>query len=195
MNKEEAAQIIWEYMLLHHELKRSDALFVLGSRDERVAAYAAKLFLDKYADWLIISGGVAHSDDLLRAPWGDKTEAEHFGDIAIKAGVPKDKIILENKASNTGENIQFTYELLQKRCLSASSFILVQKSYMERRTFATFKKQWPDKATGFTVTSPKFTYDNYFDDQNPKEEIPSGVWKAFEVLVQAGYTGHLIKAH
>lgn len=219
MDIDKAARIIWDYMLLRQPLKKCDAIFVLGSRDERVASYAAKLFLEGYGEWLIISDGVAHSNDLHRVSWGDKSEAEHFSDIAIKAGVPRDKIIVENKAANTGQNIQFTYQLIKERGLGSQSFVLVQKPYMERRTFATFKKQWPDAMTDFVVTSPPILYDEYFDEQNPKEEIlhimvgdfqrikeypklgfqieqeiPDHALKAFETLVAAGYDKHLIAA-
>lgn len=205
-------------MLLNQPLRKSGAIFVLGSRDERVAAYAARLFLEGYADWLIISGGVAHSSDLLRAAWGNKTEAQHFGDIAINLGVPSEKIILEEHATNTGENITLTHALLRERQLSAESFILVQKPYMERRTFATFSKLWPEQNVSFVVTSPPLSYDLYFDEQNPKEDIlnimvgdlqrikeypkrgfqieqdiPENVWRAYEFLVAAGYIKHLIR--
>jgi len=33
MEKQEAIQIIWEYMHLNHKLKRADVIFVLGSRN------------------------------------------------------------------------------------------------------------------------------------------------------------------
>lgn len=217
MNTDDAGQIIWKYMLIGQPLKKVDAIFVLGSRDERVAQYAAQLYLEGYGDWLIISGGVAHANDLLRTSWAGKTEAQHFSDIAIAAGVPREKIILESNATNTGENIKFTYSLLQQHKLHFSSFLLVQKPYMERRTYATFKKQWPDASTDFVVASPPIDYDDYFDKQNPKKEIlhimvgdlqrireypktgfqieqtiPSIVWAAYELLVQAGYDKHLI---
>jgi hypothetical protein len=32
---------------------------------------------------------------------------------------------------------------------------------MERRTFATFSKQWPDNTTQFTVTSPQLSFKDY----------------------------------
>lgn len=38
---------------------------------------------------------------------------------------------------------------------------------MERRTYATFKKQWPDATVEFSVTSPQLSFDEY-----PCEAVP-----------------------
>jgi uncharacterized SAM-binding protein YcdF (DUF218 family) len=213
---DQQAKIIWDYMQLHQPPEKADAVFVLCSIDERVAEYGARLFLDGYGARLIFSGGTAHQDDLLKTSY-DKSEAEHFADIAIARGVQADKIIVENKAQNTGQNIEFTYKLLQARNLRLRSFVLVQKPYMERRTFATFKKRWPGTDTEIFVTSPRIGYSDYFNDANPKEliinimvgdlqrireypklgfqieqKIPAEVWSAYEKLVAAGFARHLI---
>ena len=68
-------------------------------------------------------------------------------------------IIIENKATNTGENIINTKELLKNINLSTSSFIVVDKPYRERRTYATLKKQWPE--LNFIITSPNYSYKEY----------------------------------
>lgn len=49
MNKDNAVQKIWNYMLMHQPLQKSDVIFVLGSRDTRVAEYAAQLYLEEWA--------------------------------------------------------------------------------------------------------------------------------------------------
>jgi len=214
----EAAKKIWDYMLMNHKLKKSDAIFVLGSIDERVPRYAASLFLEGYADLLIISGGSAHGNDLLATNWAEDTEAEHFANIAQDMGVPKERIIIEDKATNTGENIRFTQKLLEEQGIQISSFILVQKPYMGRRTYATFKKQWQGDAE-ITVASPPIRFEDYFDSENPKEmivnimvgdlqrikeypalgyqieqEIPEDVWSAWQNLVDLGFDKHLISS-
>lgn len=212
------AELIWNYMKMNQPLARCDAVLALGSIDERVAEYGASLFLQGKGDWLILSGGVAHSDDLLATSWGETTEAEHFASIAMNMGVPEDKIILENRATNTGENITFVHELLEEKGIKINSILLVQKPYMERRTYATFEKQWPDKDTRFIVSSPQIPYSSYFNELQPKDkiisimvgdlqrikeypklgfqteqEIPDDVWNAYQELVELGYDKHLIK--
>lgn len=207
------AKILWNYLKLNETPVKSDIIFCLCSHDTRVAERAAALMLEGLGDYLVFSGGVGKlTKDLFSKP-----EAEVFADIARQMGVPEEKILVENKSTNTGENVQFTYKLLQEKGISANSMILVQKPYMERRTVATFKKQWPDSATTITVTSPQLSYEAYMaggidkdhiinvmvgDMQRIREypklgfqveqDIPNDVWRAYEQLVELGFDKHLI---
>ena len=140
MDTDTLAKILWGYMHMYHVLEKADAIFVLGSSDERVAEYAAKLYLERWAPLIIFSGGRGETSFDM---WG-MTEAEKFASIAINMGVPETSLLLEKRSTNTGENIRFTKELLEKKNVHCKKFILVQKPYMERRTYATFMKQWPD---------------------------------------------------
>ena len=189
---------------------------VLCSHDTSVAEYAAQLFLDAWAPLLIFSGGAGAITQRLFT----EAEADRFATIAIGRGVPADRIVVENHSTNTGENVQFTRALLATRAIDVRSFILVQKPYMERRTFATFRKVWPEPSV--CVTSPRVSLDQYLtryanealstDDvisimvgdlqrihlypnkgfQIP-QPIPEDVWVAFRELVAAGYDRHLVE--
>src|SRR6185312_1337886 len=130
------AKILWEYHHMHHELEKSDCILALGSHDLRVADRAADLYLQGYAPLLVFSGGLGNlTSDIWTIP-----EADQFAEIAVKKGVPSNAILIENKSTNTEENILFTQKLLQQKGLNPQSFIVVQKPYMERRSYATFKK-------------------------------------------------------
>jgi uncharacterized SAM-binding protein YcdF (DUF218 family) len=206
------AKIIWDYLYLGQKLEKADAIFALGSHDLRVPEYAAKLFLDGWAPLLIFSG----KEGRLTSKLWNKSEAEMFADVAMKAGVPAEKIIIEKEATNTGENILFTKKLLEERGLDIQKFILVQKPFMERRAYATFKKRWPEK--DFIVASPPITFEEAPDEVKPKEvlinilvgdlqrikiypkkgyqipqDIPPEVWDAYEKLIALGYTHHLVE--
>ncbi|KAI2642734.1 DUF218 domain-containing protein [Xylaria nigripes] len=207
------AETLYEYHQLHMKIDRkASAIFCLCSLDTRVANRAAELFLEGLGDYLIFSGG---SGKLTEGRFG-KPEAEVFADIARGMGVPVTKLIIEPRSTNTGENVRFTHALLQEKNLSIGSFILVQKPYMERRTYATFKKQWPDAKTEILVTSPRLPWKDYPNDDNPvdlviniavgdlirireypargfqiPQEIPEEVWAATQRLIQRGYNSHL----
>ena len=217
MDKEKAIRLIWDYLHLNHSLQKVDAIFVLGSYDIRIAEYAAKLWLDGYAPYLVCAGsGTVHKDN---PAWGDllgSTEAEVFADIAQKAGVPGDKILIENRSQNTGQNYEFTSKLLADRGINIKKVIAVQKPFMERRTYATGKVWWPD--VEIIVTSPPLSLEEYPNEvvnrgehwlhcmvgdlqrirEYPKrgfqieQEIPDEVWTAFLYLCEVGYTGRLI---
>src|SRR3954467_5754248 len=130
------AKKLWDYHQMNHELEKSDAILVLGSHDLRVAERGAELWLQGWAPLIIFSGALGN---LTRHVWKE-TEAEKFARIAIERGVPESAILVENQSTNTGENILFTQQLLSERGLNPGSFIVVQKPYMERRSYATFKK-------------------------------------------------------
>ena len=210
------AEKIWNYHHLHHVLEPADAILVLCSHDTAVADRGAQLFLDGWAPLLIFSCGQGANTSRL---WSEP-EADRFARIALERGVPDDRILIENRSTNTGENVEFTRRLLAERELDPASFILVQKPYMERRAYATFMKRWPEKRA--IVTSPPVPFAEYLarysnqtlterdvigimvgDLQRIREypargfqipqEIPGDVWDAFEELVRLGYDTHVAR--
>ncbi len=209
------AQRVWDYHQLHHTLEHADAILVLCSHDTVVAGHAADLFLAGWAPLLIFSGGLGSITSRL---WSEP-EADQFAAIATARGVPPDRILIENRSTNTGENILFTQRLLRDDGIDPASFIVVQKPYMERRAYATFRKLWPDKRV--VVTSPPATLEEYLrlgsheslssDDVinimvgdlqrirlypakgfQIEQHIPEDVWAAFETLVGHGYDKRLV---
>ena len=211
------AETVWNYHQLDHQLSPADAILVLCSHDTAVAERAVELYLEGYAPLVIFSGGLG---GITKQLWIEP-EADQFAAIAAAKGVPADRILIENQSTNTGENIRFTRSLLASRGLDPQQFIVVQKPYMERRSFATFRKLWPEKQV--IVTSPRVSFDEYLtrysnaaltaddvisimvgDLQRVKvypdkgfqiaQEIPTDVWAAFEALVEAGYDRHLIRS-
>src|SRR5688572_13768599 len=164
MITEEALQLagqLWKYHLMNHQPVKADCILALGSHDLRVADRAAELYLEGWAPLVIMSGGLGN---LTKGMWSE-TEADQFATIAVKKGVPARAILIENESTNTGENILFTQRLLKQNGLDPHTFIVVQKPYMERRSYATFKKHWPDKE--LLVTSPQISFENY-----PTSDIP-----------------------
>jgi uncharacterized SAM-binding protein YcdF (DUF218 family) len=206
------AQQLWDYHHMGHEPEKLDSIFVLGSHDLRVANRGAELYLQGWAPLLIFSGGLGN---VTKGVWTEP-EADKFAAIALEMGVPQEAILIENRSTNTGENITFTQALLQERGLDPASFLVVQKPYMERRSYATFKKHWPDKK--LLVTSPQIPFLEYPNDEIPMErvinimvgdlqririypekgfqiyqEIPDTIWSAYERLVALGFDKHLVK--
>src|SRR5258708_3584768 len=157
------AQKLWDYLQLDQQIEKSDAILVLCSHDKRVAERAAQLFLDEWAPLLVFSGGLG---SITRTFW-TQPEADQFAAIAVGMGVPQEKILIENRSTNTGENFRFTRQLLLERGIDPRKFIVVQKPYMERRSFATFRKMWPEKEV--IVTSPQVAFDEYLESYANQE--------------------------
>jgi uncharacterized SAM-binding protein YcdF (DUF218 family) len=208
----ELGRILWDYHHMGHAPATCDAILALGSHDLRVAERAADLWLEGWAPLLLLSGGLGN---LTLGVWSEP-EADRFAAVARAKGVPDNALLIENKSTNTGENIRFTAQLLADKGLDPHSFLVVQKPYMERRSYATFKVHWPDK--DLRVTSPQIAFEDYPNGEIPMarvielmvgdlqrireypakgfqipQEIPERVWAAFERLVALGYTGHLIR--
>lgn len=209
MNRDDLAQIIWDYHHMNHKIVKSDLVVVLGSHDESVAKKGAELIIKGFAPFILFSGGLGK---ITKEIW-NITEAEKFAQIAIDMGISKENIIIEKDSSNTGENVIFTRNLVEKLEIKCHRIIAVHKPYMERRTFATFKNFWPD--VELLVTSPGLSMKEYLDNypiwgiskndilgimlgdlkrimiypqkgfQIP-QEVPHYVMKAYEELVESG---------
>lgn len=216
LSNEREVEILWEYMQMHQQPHDADCLLVLGSRDDRVARYAGELAQKYRYQYVLVSGGAVARNDVSKA-WAEATEAEHFAAVMKQTGYDK-PILIENESQSTGENALKSYKVLQKLLTAKSPLIeLVTKPYMERRALATFEVQWPGKDATFSVTSPNLSFDSYINDVQPwgvvvnimvgdmqrimeyprlgyqsEQPIPNEVKAAFEMLVAAGFTSHLL---
>lgn len=205
------ARVIWDYHHVGHVLARADAIVVLGSHDTRVAERGAELVLAGWAPLVVFSGNLG---SLTSEMWA-RPEAEIFADVAAGMGVPRDRMLVEVRSTNTGENVSFCRDLLAERGIEVRKAIAVQKPYMERRTLATFRTLWPE--LDVIVTSPQVDFDAYPNAQitqddvihimvgdfqrlmlyaekgwSAAQEIPDEVMDAYQDLVAAGYTGRLL---
>jgi uncharacterized SAM-binding protein YcdF (DUF218 family) len=211
----ESAERLWDYHHMNHRLERAEVILVLCSHDTAVAERGAALYLEGWAPLLVFSGGLGV---ITKNLWSEP-EAELFAQVARGMGVPGERILVETRSTNTGENVRFTRELLAGRGPEPQSLVLVQKPYMERRAYATFKRYWPGPRV--FVTSPQVSFAEYLQNYSNSalteddvvgimvgdlqrvrvypekgfqipQEIPADVWAAYEELVRAGYDKYLI---
>ena len=204
-----AALVLWEYHRMNHSVGPAGGILVFGSNDLRVAAHAADLFHTGLAPWLLFSGARGR----MTQDWPE-TEADSMARVARDLGVPAGAILIENRATNTGENIRFSRELLRTSGRILSTAIIVQKPYMERRTIAALDVQWPE--VEFRASSPPLDFHRYCtggltpelvteamtgDFQRildypalgfaSEQAVPPGAMEAYRFLTAAGLTGQL----
>ena len=211
----EHLQIIWDYMCLNQPLEPGDCIIGFGCINDDIALRCAQLYRDGYAPLVVFTGGLGRNT---LGRWS-QTEAERFAAIAAENGVPEERIFLENKSTNSAENILFTRTLLEEHGMAGGRLICVHKPFMERRLYAAMKNYWPEANACFT--SPQLSMEGYIQrtmEQGMSEkavidvivgdfqrmevyakkgyqipqEIPERAWAAFECLVGAGYDGELI---
>ncbi len=211
LSTDQLAEILWDYLCLNQPIKKADCIIGMGSHDVRTAERAAELFLEGYGPVLLFSGGLG---SLTLGRW-KKPEAEVYAEVAIRMGVAKENILIENRSTNTGDNILFSQGVLRKHGLRPKSILAVHNPYMERRVWTTFKKLWPE--VELFVTSPNLSRETFCNENFPKEsilnimvgdlerikkypalgfqieqEIPGKVWAAFKELVRRGFDKRLI---
>ncbi|HBE22835.1 MAG TPA: hypothetical protein DDW21_05230 [Verrucomicrobiales bacterium] len=204
-----AARLLWDFHRLGHCVVPADGILVFGSNDLRVATRAAELFHQGMGKWILFSGARGR----MTQDWPG-TEAETMAQVAIDAGVPKSAILIENRATNTGENIRFSRELLAERGITLHEAMFVQKPYMERRTLAALEVQWSD--ISLQVTSPPLTIEQYVAGHHSWDEViaamvgdlqriidypsrgfasvqdvPASVLAAWNDLISLGYTSQM----
>lgn len=213
MSIDRFARLVWDYHHVQHALAPADCIIVLGSHDTRVAERGAEVFLAGFAPLVVFSGNLGA---LTRGVW-DRPEAEIFADVAAAMGVPRERMLIEARSTNTSENVEFSRRLLAEHGVTPKRAIAVQKPYMERRTLATFRQRWPE--LDVAVTSPQIEFDAYPTGAITREDvihimigdlqrlilyaergwsapqqIPAEVMEAYQRLIEAGYRGRLIEA-
>lgn len=120
--------------------------------------------------------------------------------------------MVEVEAANTGQNIDFSRELLAG---AVESVLLISKPYMERRSYATCRKLWPEvdvvcasKTVELedylqSIGDEKLVVDMLVGDlqrviEYPKlgfaveQDVPGNVYDAYERLLRAGIDSRLI---
>ena len=209
-------EILWNFMHMNQAPETADVIVGFGCYDEDIPRRCAELFHAGFAPFVCFSGGLGRNTDKL---W-TKSEAERFAAIAMAEGVPAERIILENKSTNSAENLLFTPKVLKEAGIKAEKIIAVHKPYMEKRLWAAMQVYWPDVQAVYT--SPRVTVEQHIahaeavgmtakgvietivGDVQRMElyaekgyqapvEIPDEVRAAFDSLVAQGYTGQLAK--
>ncbi|WP_327703431.1 YdcF family protein [Streptomyces decoyicus] len=212
-DQRQQAKLIWDYHRMHHELRPCDAAIGLGSHDLGVPVFCAELYRAGLFPTLVFSGG-PNPTAPERLPRG---EAVHFREHALELGVSDDAILVEPMARNTGQNITFSREVLAAHGIQPSTVLLVSMPYMERRSFATARKMWPEVEV--LCASAPLDFDDYLKSigneklvvdqlvgdlqrviEYPKfgfateQDVPGDVYAAYESLLAAGFDSRLLNS-
>lgn len=160
----EAVEVLWDYHRLDRLPAPGEGILVFGSNDLRVAEHAVSLFQAGLGRWILFSGARGRMTE----HWPE-TEAATMAALARSRGVSDACLFIEDRATNTGENIRFSRELLAAAGLTPERVIVVQKPYMERRTQAALDVQWPGAVC--QVTSPPSDFASYCTDELPPQLV------------------------
>ena len=212
----EPLQIIWDYLGMHQTPTNADCIVGFGNFNTDIARRAAELYHQGYAPKILFTGGLGRNTKSLFP----EPEAVKFARVAMACGVPEADIILEDKSTNTKENIDFMREIFEKQGIPHGHVLGVHQPFMERRICAAMGVYWPE--LNFSVTSPQVTIPEYLRraaEQGMTEnasvsvivgdfqrmdlyarlgyqvpqEIPEEAWEAYHKLVAMGFDKQLAK--
>ena len=209
-------QVIWDYLCLHQPPQKADVIVGFGNFNTDIARRAAELYLQGFAPKVLFTGGLGrNTEGLLPEP-----EALRFARVAMECGVPEEDILLEDKSTNTKENIDFTRLLLEQKGIPHDAILGVHQPFMARRIKAAMGVYWPEHS--FRATSPQVSIPEYLRrarEQGISENasvsvivgdfqrmelyarkgyqlpqyIPEEAWEAFRALVAMGFDKQLAK--
>ncbi|MFD4140252.1 YdcF family protein [Streptomyces sp. NPDC058572] len=207
------ARLLWDYHRMHHDPRPCSVAVGLGSHDLGVADVAAELYHQDVAPVIVFTGSTSPTTRA-RMPRG---EAVHYRERALQLGVPDSAVLLEPRATNTGENIEFAKALLAEAGVKVSSVLLVSKPYEERRSYAMMRKLW-DEVEVVCASTP-MGLEEYADSIGDahmvidmivgalqrvlvfpvkglaiEQDVPDAVAAAYERLCAEGFTSRLLPA-
>jgi len=141
-----------------------------GGAQERLNE-AVSLYRAGYAKYLVLSSGYVYSFN----------EAEQMRDLAVAQGVPAGSIVLEQRSTNTYENVRFVDDILDDH--RWRSILLVSSPYHMRRATMVWHKLAPDVSV--TPTPPARSQFYAHDSRGASLEQVRGI--AYEYLAILGY--------
>lgn len=208
----EDAQILFDFLSDGEETPgQADIVLAMGSQDLNVPDTAVRAFWERRAQWLVCSGGFGKDTAALFL----EPEAVLFARRCAELGVPGERILVEDRSTNSGENFRFSRALLERRGIMPRTGVIAAKPYMAKRARATALMQWPEVCWSVARTGTDLRA--YLGQGNDPETVlnlmvgdlqrlrayagrfqapvavPEPVWMAYERLAKAGYDKYVIR--
>ena len=212
----EPLKILWDYLGMHQTPEKADCIVGFGNFNTDIARRAAELYHQGYASKILFTGGLGRNTTRLFT----EPEAVRFARVAMECGVPEEDILLEDRSTNTKENIDFMRAIFEGQGIPHNHVLGVHQPFMERRIVAALGVYWPE--LNFTVTSPQVTIAEYLERAKAQgmtenaaisvivgdfqrmdlyarlgyqipQQIPEEAWKAYHTLVAMGFDKQLAK--
>ena len=132
--------------------QKGDAIFLPGGSHPEQPEYAAKLFHEGFAKWLVPSGGVS----VKRERWpgvkakaeiynGDyRSDCEFLTDVLLKNGVPLSAVIGEDQSGHTRDNAFLSRKVIDEKGIALKTALIVCKAFHARRCLMLYQMAFPD---------------------------------------------------
>lgn len=143
---------ISDYIFVSDTPQKVDAIFLPGGSYPELPEYAAELFHEGYARFLVPSGGISIKHDKWKGVSSKaeiytanyNSDCEFFTDVLSKNGVPEDAIICENQAQHTRDNAFLSRRILDEMGLNITSAMIICKVFHARRCLMLYQMAFPN---------------------------------------------------
>lgn len=142
----------------------SDYIYVFGAKTPLRIEKAIELYKKGFAPKIIVSGrGPFYREE------DASTEAERYAELALKAGIPREAVIIEKESITIPDNVRRTLNMMDAQEMPYASFIIVNSPYVQRRGWCVWKKHTSDNVVIYRVnseTGEKFAPDAWYKNED-----------------------------
>lgn len=143
---------ISDYIFVEDAPQKADALFLPGGTHCEQPEYAAKLYHEGYASWIVPSGGVSVKLDSWpgvssgadRYTGSYHTDGGFFKEVLLQNGVPEKAIITEEKSGHTRDNAYLSKKAVDEAGVSIKSALIICKAFHARRCLMLYQMAFPE---------------------------------------------------
>ena len=128
---------ISDFIFVETDIKKSDVVLIPGGSHPQLMERAVELYNKGLAPYILPSGGANKN-----LPDYD-TEWDYLKTIGIQLGISEGVILKEDKAQNTFENAELSWNVLQALDIPITNVILVCKAFHSRRALMTYQSVFP----------------------------------------------------
>lgn len=168
---------ITEYIFLNDPDQKGDVALVFGTWNAWKGSVekAAELYKKGLVPKIIVSGGKNASTGII--------EGDHMAHELIALGIKNEDILIENKSTNTLENVLFSLKVIDKEIglKNIHTIVGVVKNFHARRSLMTLRKHIPThiklKAAAYDSEYYPFTKDTWTESEAGKNIVLGEVEK------------------
>lgn len=171
---------ISDYIFVSDKPTEADAVFLPGGSHPQQPEYAAELYHQGMARWMIPSGGVS----VKLEKWagvrskaeiynGDyQSDCEFFTDVLVKKGVPLSAIIGEDKSGHTRDNAFLSRKAADERGVEIKRALIVCKAFHARRCLMLYQMAFPEAEIKVCpVYCYNITKDNWYKSEKGIDRV------------------------
>lgn len=162
--------------------KHYDAIIVFGSALPWIVVEGYKLYLENQSDYFLIAGGKGHTTELMIQTLSDviNINSENVSEACILKQLidskfqEQKKILLEEKSTNCGENIKYSFARFAQENIKVKDVLLIHDPLMQCRIDAVARKEFPN--INFYNFAPFIPCVYMVQGSIEVEKVINGIW-------------------